>query len=183
MEPIYGNISYPSTSSETGGDENPRPAPRTRRRTSSTDSSDSGTSTASSTLTPHSLATYRSQQKVGRSPVAVTHRTVTRETAARRMVRTPSTASTTSRASTRAPSSSSSSGSERGKQRPARNPHSGQKKAAPRKTSTKDKIQVITPTEISGRDLVVHIYCKPLVAKIFTLIVYCWLCMPKFRIR
>lgn len=155
MEPIYDVIPSQGGAYKSSKDENqtsaPRtPAPRTRRRTSSTDSVDSSISTASSTTTPHSLATYRSQQKVGRSPVAVTHRTVTREMAARRTVRSPSTSS---RASTRAPSSSSSSsasGSERGQQqRQARNPQAGQRKAAPsRRPNTKDKIQVGSLTHI-----------------------------------
>ncbi|XP_072168892.1 anillin-like isoform X2 [Diadema setosum] len=146
MEPIYASVTKPSNTSNSSGDgEGPVPAPRLRRKSSS------DSSTCSSTVTPHSLESYRSQQKVTKSPAAVTHRTVTRETAARTVVREPSTASSIASTSS-APSSSSR--SKDGGQRPKDRQRKDGKRSA-RKINPRDKIQALME-EVSTQQSIIH---------------------------
>ncbi|XP_071483843.1 uncharacterized protein [Diadema antillarum] len=146
MEPIYASVTKPSNASNPSGDgEGPVPAPRLRRKSSS------DSSTCSSTVTPHSLESYRSQQKVTKSPAAVTHRTVTRETAARTVVREPSTAS--SIASTSSAPSSSSRRKDGGQHPKDRQRKDGRRNA--RKMNPRDKIQALME-EVSAQQSIIH---------------------------
>ncbi|XP_041455055.1 anillin-like isoform X1 [Lytechinus variegatus] len=159
MEPIYANISEVtnSASSSSQDEGNPVPAPRTRRRSSSVGSVDSCISTASS-LAPISLESYRSQQQQKTlSPTTVTHRTVTRETASRTVIREPSSASrprssSTSSAMSSAPSSR---GNDRRHPQQQGRHQNDQKRLVAKKMSTKERIQRLME-EVSAQQSIIH---------------------------
>ncbi|XP_030831720.1 anillin isoform X2 [Strongylocentrotus purpuratus] len=161
MEPIYANISEitNSTSSSSSQDEgNPRPAPRTRRRRSSSVGSIDSCISAASSLAPISLESYRSQQQQKTlSPTTVTHRTVTRETASRSVVREPSSTSRprSSSTSSAVSSASSSKGSNGGYHQRQGGPPKDQKRLVAKKMSTKERIQMMME-EVSAQQSIIH---------------------------
>ncbi|XP_054748542.2 anillin-like isoform X1 [Lytechinus pictus] len=159
MEPIYANLSEVtnSASSSSQDEGNPVPAPRTRRRSSSVGSVDSCISTASS-LAPISLESYRSQQQQKTlSPTTVTHRTVTRETASRTVIREPSSASRPRSSSTSSAMSSASSsrGNDRRHPQQQGRHQNDQKRLVAKKMSTKERIQRLME-EVSAQQSIIH---------------------------